>query len=412
MKKAVIFLPCFFFAVTIFSQGNKEHYIFPAEFEKHEAIWMGWKTVTSRGIDKSETLLKIIRNLTPTVKVNLFIDDDSLIGFLHNQFNKWGIDKNQITMFVYPNPYSNVRDPGPIFLKSNKGNLAIADLKWNFYGNGSSTGPPAKRIDTIDHFVARQLNLPVFNSNLVSEGGAREFNGKGTMMVVEYTERNRNKGWSKDSIEKELLRIFGQKKVIWLEQGLAEDDPDKTYDLSSGKVSTIGCNHIDEFARFSSPNTILLAQVTKEESLKDTLHKISYDRLEKNYRILKNAKDQDGKAFKIIRVPVPEMIIKERKINRNDTALIRHHNLPPEGGKINVLIATSYLNFLVTNGVVLMASYWKPGRPETMRQKDEQAKRILEKSFPGRKVIAINVEILNEGGGGIHCATQQQPKGN
>ncbi len=58
---------------------------------------------------------------------------------------------------------------------------------------------------------------------------------------------------------------------------------------------------------------------------------------------------------------------------------------------------------------MLMASYWKPGRPEIMRQKDEQAKRIIEKAFPGRKVIALNVEVLNATGGGIHCATQQQP---
>ena len=40
---------------------------------------------------------------------------------------------------------------------------------------------------------------------------------------------------------------------------------------------------------------------------------------------------------------------------------------------------------------------------------DEKAKSILEKAFPGRKVIAINVEDFNVGGGGIHCATQQQP---
>jgi Peptidylarginine deiminase and related enzymes len=72
-------------------------------------------------------------------------------------------------------------------------------------------------------------------------------------------------------------------------------------------------------------------------------------------------------------------------------------------------MVTSYLNFLITNGLVLTASYWKPGRPEIMKQKDEQAKNILEKAFPGRKVIAINVEDFNVGGGGIHCATQQQP---
>jgi agmatine deiminase len=313
-------------------------------------------------------------------------------------------------MFLYPNPHSNVRDPGPVFLKDDIGNLAIADMKWNFYGNG--TGPYTSssiRIDTIDLYVARKLNLPVISSTLVSEGGDREFNGKGTMMAVEYTEMNRNKGWHRDSIEKELLRMFGQKKIIWLKQGPAEDDPWITFNLPSGKVTAIGCSHIDEFARFASPSTILLAELTKEESLKDSVHKISFERLEENYRILKAARDQDGNPFNIIRIPVPEMITAEWIVNRSDSAIIKNNNLPPEGGKVKVFLATSYLNFLVTNGVVLMASYWNPGRPEIMKQKDRLAKKIIAKAFPGRKVIAINVEKLNEGGGGIHCATQQQP---
>ncbi len=414
MKKIRLFLLLFFICTNAFSQKDPEYFTFPAEFEKHDAIWMSWRIpANSRGIAKTETILQIIKTLTPYVHVNLFIDSDSVSNYLHEEFAKRGIDKKKVTMFEFPNPYSNVRDPGPVFLKSNKGNLMIADMKWSFYGSASNFfSPGVKRVDTIDHFVAKKLNLPIRSSTLASEGGAREFNGKGTMMVVEYTEMHRNKGWSRDSIEKELLRMFGQEKIIWLKQCPAHDNAGKTFTLNSGKVSTIGPSHIDEFARFSSPHTILLAEVTKEESRKDTVHKISYENLEENFRILKEARDQDGNPFTIIRVPSPELITIERVINSTDTAIIKDNNLPPEGGKATVFIATSYLNFLVTNGLVLMASYWKPGRPEIMKQKDELAKRIIEKAFPGRKVIALNVEVLNAGGGGIHCATQQQPSSN
>ncbi len=393
-KLATVTIVFLLSTTTQAQNSNEENFTFPAEFEKHEAIWMSWRMPpSSRSIAKSHTLIEIIKTLTPHVKVNLFIDNDSVVNSIHELFAIAGIDKNKVQMFVYPNPYSNVRDPGPVFLKSNKGNLMIADMKWNFYGRRSNNDANSKRIDTIDHFVAGKFNLPLRTSTIVSEGGAREFNGKGILMVIEYTEMHRNKGWSRDSIENELLRMFGQKKIIWLKQGPVEDDPGKTFNLLSGKVSTIGCNHIDEFARFSSPNTILLAEVTKEESQRDTVHKISYERLEENYRILKKATDQDGKPFAIIRVPVPELIAEPGIIDSTVTNFL----------------ATSYLNFLVTNGVVLMASYWKPGRPEIMKQKDKQAKKILQKAFPGRKVIALNVEVLNEGGGGIHCATQQQP---
>ena len=391
MKKTFIAFLFLLSGLIAFNQNDPEHFTFPAEFEKHEAIWMAWKIFPAAAAFKEETVFNLLKALTPYVPVKLLIDHDSVSIRLHEEFKKRGIDKNKVSMFVYPNPYRNVRDPGPVFLKSNKGNLMIADMKWNFYGTASSNFiPGAIRIDTIDHFVAGKLNLPVRTSTLAGEGGAREFNGKGTMMVVEYTERHRNKGWSRDSIEKELLRMFGQKKIIWLEQGPAEDDPGKTFSLASGKVSTIGCNHIDEFARFASPNTVLLAEVTKEESLIDSMHIISFERHEANYQIIKAATDQDGKPFTIIRVPVPERMV-------------------GAGGGV---IVTSYLNILITNGLVLTASYWRPGRPEIMKQKDEQVKNILEKAFPGRIVIAMNVEDFNVGGGGIHCSTQQQPATN
>ena len=50
-------------------------------------------------------------------------------------------------------------------------------------------------------------------------------------------------------------------------------------------------------------------------------------------------------------------------------------------------------------------------RPESMRQKDEQALRILQEAFPDRKIVGItNREDINILGGGIHCISRQIPK--
>ncbi len=43
-------------SITQAQTSNKEYFTIPAEYEKQDAVWMGWRTVTSRGIDKSETL--------------------------------------------------------------------------------------------------------------------------------------------------------------------------------------------------------------------------------------------------------------------------------------------------------------------------------------------------------------------
>jgi len=69
----------------------------------------------------------------------------------------------------------------------------------------------------------------------------------------------------------------------------------------------------------------------------------------------------------------------------------------------------SYCNFLVTNGIVLMPRYFKEGRQELLKRTDEMARDILRQLFPDRRIVQIDTEALEYGGGGIHCSTQQQP---
>ncbi len=87
-------------SITQAQSLKEEQFTFPAEFEKQDAVWMGWRTVTSRGIDKSETLLRIIKSLTPYIKVNLFIDHDSTSSMSQKEFIKEGISGKKVKMFV------------------------------------------------------------------------------------------------------------------------------------------------------------------------------------------------------------------------------------------------------------------------------------------------------------------------
>lgn len=79
------------------------------------------------------------------------------------------------------------------------------------------------------------------------------------------------------------------------------------------------------------------------------------------------------------------------------------------GVPIRVILPASYMNFVISNGVVLVSAYWRPGRPESTRRKDEAARRILQRLFADRRVVQIHDEPIHYGGGGMHCATQQQP---
>jgi len=61
----------------------------------------------------------------------------------------------------------------------------------------------------------------------------------------------------------------------------------------------------------------------------------------------------------------------------------------------------SYINFYVANGGVVMPAYGVPG--------DARARAVVEKAYPDRQVVQIDIRKVAILGGGIHCITQQQP---
>jgi hypothetical protein len=84
----------------------------------------------------------------------------------------------------------------------------------------------------------------------------------------------------------------------------------------------------------------------------------------------------------------------------------------PFSKPIVVILAASYLNFLVTNSVVVGQKFWESGAPESWKKSDEKAEQILQSVFPHRKIVMLHSRSINIGGGGIHCITQPMPQHN
>ena len=161
-------------------------------------------------------------------------------------------------------------------------------------------------------------------------------------------------------------------------------------------------------ARFTAPDTIVLEQVTPRERDSDPVMHESFRRLAQNYQILKAATDQDGRPFRIVRMPAADPVYTTHRFKAGDPGLSFFRGSRP-GELVKVIIPQSYMNFVISNGVVLEQAYWRPGQPKSTRRKDEEAKRILQRLFPDRRVVQLHAEALNWGGGGMHCATQEQP---
>jgi agmatine deiminase len=60
------------------------------------------------------------------------------------------------------------------------------------------------------------------------------------------------------------------------------------------------------------------------------------------------------------------------------------------------------MNFYFTNGGVIVPTANDP-------RQDDAPLAILQEVFPDRQVVGVSGEILAEGGGGVHCITQQVP---
>lgn len=353
-------------------------YRLPGEFEKQQAIWMQWPSVVYNQGDRpaNPVMANIVKAFAPYIRVNLMAGSMTEIISIRKRLKTNGFSGENV--HYYPINHLSIwaRDVGPIFVKNGWGKLQVVDFGFNNYSRYGN--PDYITIESqVDKQVAGQLGLPVIRAKLISEGGAIESNGRGTLMVTESVVLKRNPGESKQQIEREYKRVLGVKKIIWLKKGLAEDDG-----ITSG--------HINEIARFAGPDTILLARVLPGDRYINRYSQESYQRLEANFRILHDSTDQDGKLFRIIRIPMPPALYSE---------------VEPAGD----LPVRSYLNYAVTNKAVLMQVYWKPGRPELLRTTETKVHNLFRKVFPGRKIISIDAENVNRWGGGIHCITQHMP---
>lgn len=321
-------------------------------------------------------MINLVKALAPYIPVNIMSSSKGEIVQIKNLLKANGVSGSKIHYFIINHQSIWTRDVGPIFIKDSNKRLSVVNFGFNNYSRGGNPDYIYNE-GQVDKLTAQTLGLPIISTNLISEGGAIESNGRGTMMVTESVALKRNPGLSKQQIENEYKRVLGIKKVIWLKKGLAEDD-------------TITSGHINEIARFANPNTILLAQVLPEYRNANWAAKLSYMRMEENNKILVKATDQDGKPFRIIRIPMPPTLYGETN----------------EAGKIPVL---SYLNYAVTNGAVVMQIYWKPGLSTRLKTAEEQVKVTLGRVYPGRNIIGIDAENINRWGGGIHCVTQHMP---
>jgi agmatine deiminase len=341
-------------------------YSFPAEWARHRGTWLSWPR--PEGISFPDTyhtvppvLARLVREIALREEVHVNVPNGNYERIVRETLRAEGVRSRQIFFHHIPTNECWCRDHGPAFVlrRNRRGRVEAAVIDWGFNAWGGKY-PPWDADDAVPTRVAAELGLPVVAPGIVMEGGAVDFNGAGTVMTTTscLMNGNRNPTLSQAEVERALCEFYGQRHVVWLGDGIAGDDTD---------------GHVDDLARFVDQRAVVIA-------IEDDPADENYRVLRDNRRRLELARDQDGRPFSIVELPMPKAVS------------CQGQRLP-----------ATYVNFYFVNGALLVPTYRD-------RRNDRRALDTLRRVVPGREVVGLDCTEVIWGLGAIHCLTQQMPE--
>jgi agmatine deiminase len=343
-------------------------YRLPAEWEGHEATWLGWPHNRTDWPGKFAPIPwvygEIVRKLASGEIVRILVNSKAHEAQARRILTRVGVNPNQIEFFRFPTNRGWTRDFGPIFVRRKGPPAETAILQFRF--NAWAKYPDWEKDNRVPVLAARALGCPLFRvtvngHDFVLEGGGIDVNGRGTLTteecLLDSSTQVRNPGLSRDEIESTLRACLGVTNVLWLGRGIAGDD-------------THG--HIDDICRFVGPRTVVLCQETDSGDA-------NYRPLEENRERLEDFRVEDGSRVEVIPLPMPSPLW--------------------FGGQ---RLPASYANFYIANQVILVPTFNDP--------RDRVVLGTLAELFRDRVVVGVHATDLVWGLGTLHCLTREQPR--
>ena len=359
---------------TLTRTPRADGYWMPAEFGRHSGCWMLWP----ERLDNWRDGARPAQRAFATVAAAIARFEPVSVGAspAHFEFARAALDP-RVRVVEISHDDAWMRDVGPTFVVNAAGRRRAVDWRFNAWG-GLDGGLyfPWDQDELVAQKVAAIEGVNLYHAPLIMEGGALHTDGQGTLLVTEQCllNPNRNPKLSKEQIGRYLCDYTGASTIIWLGQGVVNDETD---------------GHVDNLACFARPGEVCL---TWTDNRRDPQWAVSNDALER----LHAARDARGRRLKVHRLPSPGPL----KMTAAEAAGVQHRagSKPREAGS---RLAGSYVNFYIANGGIVM--------PLLDRRKDAEAVRRLKRVFPEREVVAVPGREILLGGGNIHCITQQVP---
>ena len=237
-------------------------------------------------------------------------------------------------------------------------------VQWEFNAWGNKYHPWTDDAQFASAGRAAVRRAPVYAAPLVCEGGAIHTDGQGTLITTEQCllNPNRNPHLDRQQVEERLALFTGARRVIWLGEGFSDDETD---------------GHVDNIACFVAPGRVLVG-VPSSRSHPDFAPVMeAIRRLSDDARCAKAGGSRSSKSSSRMKRAAPT----------------------GAAGRLQA----SYVNFYLRQ--------WRRGHAGIRRpQRREGARDRSPLAFPAATSCRSRRLDIVEGGGGIHCITQQEPE--
>ena len=333
----------------------------PAEWEPHERTWMAFPPPNATfGDEDSDSLNSARVAWTDVANTIARYEPVTLVAGVDQGAAASALSGPGVTVIERPLDDAWMRDVGPTFTVAGH---RLGAVDWVFNGWGAQRWAAWGRDERLARDLGHLSGASVRSSRLTNEGGGVHVDGAGTVLLTDTVQLDpdRNPGWTREEVEREVHAQLGTNHAVWLPRGLTRD---------YGQFGTRG--HVDIVATFVSPGVVAAHRQL------DAVHP-DFGVSNELIGVLRSSTDARGRPLEVVEIPAPAVL----EVDDEWTDY-------------------SYINHYVGNGFVVVGLFDDAH--------DEVALELLARLYPGRRLERADGRAVFAYGGGVHCITQQQPR--
>src|SRR5271170_7994231 len=203
---------------------NTQNFRMPAEWEPHEATWLGWPHEVTDWPGKFPTIpwafAEIVRHLSHVERVYLLVENPAAEKRVRSILNKSGAHLDNVVFFRVPTDRGWMRDSGPICVVNSAGEVAFNHFVFSGWAKYANHKRDAAAVSKVNQKLKKRLWNPehlataekaaglkgqrpaLQGRRVVLEGGSIDVNGKGTLLTTEECllskAQERNPGFARE----------------------------------------------------------------------------------------------------------------------------------------------------------------------------------------------------------------------